>query len=455
MSKLAGKHERSKRIVQAGVSAIFCKGLGLVVNAISLPITVRYLGPEEFGIWVTVSTTMALLALLDFGVASSMTNLISEAYALDDKELASRYASTGFWLMVLIALGVGVIGVAIWPAVHWAGLFHLSGEANQRIISHTAAAAFIIFLAGLPAGLAAKFLAGYQEMKTANAFSAIGNLASLVAIVAITALHGSMVLLIVGSSGAVVGTNFVCLGWLWFHHKPWLAPTLNHWRRNLVRRMVQSGSEFFILQLTSIIVFNSDNFVIAHFLGPVQVTAYSITWRLVGYAGALQIIITPALWPAYAEAYVRKDLEWMRRTLSYVTVTTMGIAGGCCAAFMIWGQFLVRVWAGSAAVPSEALIILMSIWLLISTFMANTATVLAATNETKLQAWLSAFAAALNLAASIWLVQHIGPCGVLLGTIGSYLLVLVGPQTWKVMQVLRPAAALRFPALDAAQGSAL
>jgi len=69
--------------------------------------------------------------------------------------------------------------------------------------------------------------------------------------------------------------------------------------------------------------------------------------------------------------------------------------------------------------------------------MANTATVLMATNETTMQAWLSVAAAAINLGVSIWLVQHIGSSGVILGTIGSYILVLIGPQTWKVLQVLR------------------
>jgi O-antigen/teichoic acid export membrane protein len=122
---------------------------------------------------------------------------------------------------------------------------------------------------------------------------------------------------------------------------------------------------------------------------------------------------------------------------------------------VIWGQSLIRLWAGSAAVPTETLLILMSIWILISTFMANTATVLAATNETKLQAWLSAIAAALNLGLSIWLVQRVGSSGVILGTIASYALVLIGPQTWKVMQVLRPSLPQRTHLLNPTPESAL
>jgi O-antigen/teichoic acid export membrane protein len=81
--------------------------------------------------------------------------------------------------------------------------------------------------------------------------------------------------------------------------------------------------------------------------------------------------------------------------------------------------------------------LLMCAWVLISTFMNNTATVLVAAGETRLQAWCSIAAAILNLALSIYWAQHIGAEGVILATIVSYLLILVGPQTWKVMRVLR------------------
>jgi O-antigen/teichoic acid export membrane protein len=388
-------------------------------------------------VWVTVSTTLALIILLDFGVASTMTNLISEAYAHNDRDLGGQYASTGFWVMVFIALALGGIGSIAWPMVHWAALFHLHGEANESIISHTAAAAFIIFLIGLPASLAAKFLAGYQEVGAVNLVAAIGAIGSLFATILITRSHGGMVELVIGSSGVLVGTNLGCLTWIWCFHKPWLAPSLRRFDLGSVKSLLHSGSEFFILQLAGIVVFNSDNFVIAHYLGPSQVTPYSVTSKLVGYSAALQIIITPAIWPAYAEAYIRKDLVWMRRALFYVMLATMGFAVICSAVLVVWGRAIIRFWAGEAAVPTQTVIVLMCIWILICTFMSNTATVLMATNETTIQAWLSVVATVLNLGVSIWLVQRMGPPGVLLGTIGSYIVVLIWPQTRKVLQVLR------------------
>jgi len=436
-AKFTAKTQRDKRIFHAGFSAIFCKGIVLGVNAISIPIVVRYLGPEQFGVWITISTTLALIVLLDLGIANAMTNFISEAYTLDDKDLASRYASTGFWVMVLIAVGLGVIGASLWPFVHWGQLFHLSGESNDRLISHSVAAAYVVFIVGLPAGLASKFLSGYQEVRTANIFLAAGALANLAAVIVITQLHGGLIWLVLGSSGALVVTNLCCLGWLWIRHKPWLTPTFRRWHSASVRRMMQNGSEFFILQLAGLVVYNSDNVIIAHYLGPAQVTPYSITWKLVGYAAALQAIIAPALWPAYAEAYLRKDLAWMRRTLRLVMMATMGVAILGSAFFVLWGKTLIRLWAGATSIPSQTLIVLMCVWILICTYCSNISGVLMATGKTKMQAWLSVVAAVLNVVASVWLVQRLGSTGVILGTVGSYVLLLIGPQTWQVIQILR------------------
>ncbi|HEY4960097.1 MAG TPA: polysaccharide biosynthesis C-terminal domain-containing protein, partial [Terriglobales bacterium] len=58
-------------------------------------------------------------------------------------------------------------------------------------------------------------------------------------------------------------------------------------------------------------------------------------------------------------------------------------------------------------------------------------------NRTREQGVLSMIAAAVNLGLSIVLVQRIGSVGVIAGTILSYLLVLVVPQSLIVRSVLR------------------
>ena len=62
---------------------VLSSGLALI----SLPLAVRYLGAERYGVWATVTTTAVWINLLDLGIANTLTNHISRAYALDDKAI--------------------------------------------------------------------------------------------------------------------------------------------------------------------------------------------------------------------------------------------------------------------------------------------------------------------------------------------------------------------------------
>jgi len=270
----------------------------------------------------------------------------------------------------------------------------------------------------------------------ANLFTAAGSLCNLISIIVLVHLHAGLVALVAASSAALVGANLLCLVWIWCFHKPWLSPRLSHIKGSAARRMMQAGSELFVLQIAGLVVFNSDNLVVTHYLGPAQVAPYSVAWRLVGYAAVAQTMISPALWPAFSEAFARGDLAWVRRTFRRTMWVTMSIALGCSVSFALAGRWIIRVWAGQAAVPTQELLLLMCVWVILSTFMNNTATVLVAKGETRLQAWCALVAAALNLGLSIYWVQRIGAAGVILGTIVSYAVVLVGPQTWKVYRVM-------------------
>jgi O-antigen/teichoic acid export membrane protein len=416
---------------------MFSKGVVLAVNAISIPIIVRYLGAESFGVWITISTTLSMLLLLDLGVANSLTNFISEAYAADDHDHASAYSTTALCVMLAIALFLGGIAWLIWPLLNWEHLFHLSSPTASASVGRAMAVAVAIFLVGLPAGLAPKILGGYQELRLANVFTAAGSLASLISIIVLVHLHAGLVALVAAPSTALVGANLLCLIWIWFFHKPWLSPRLSRITKSAARRMMQTGSEFFVLQIAGLVVFNSDNLIVTHYLGPAQVASYSVAWRLVSYASVAQTLISPALWPAFSEAFARGDLQWVRRTFRRTMRITMSTTLGFCLIFAFGGRSIINIWATSAAVPTQSLMLLMCVWILIFTFMCNTAIVLAAKGKTRLQAWCSLGSAALNIALSIYWVGRIGAPGVILGTIVSYLFVLVIPQTVSCYQLLR------------------
>ena len=428
---------RHRRIVHAVWSGAAARLLSAAVTLISLPLAVRYLGGERYGVWATIVSTAAWINLLDLGLANTLTNHISHAFALDDKPRAARYFTNALVLTAGVAALAGAAFAVAFPHIRWTALFNVSSNVRAGEVRYTVAAAVALMLFGLPCNLASKLLAGYQELHRNNAAVCAGAAASVAGLAFGIVLRVSMPVLFIISVGCFTFANFAALLVTVVWAKPWLRPRPSFVDGCAIRELLNSGSAFFLIQVAGVVVFSSDNVVVSHYLGAAEVTPYSVTWRLVGLAALLQSLIFSALWPAYAEAYARRDYSWIRRTFSVTMKGTVALNVACGVVLVLFGQAVIRVWAGPAAVPSNYLLLAMAVWALISGFMSVESCLLAALNRTREQAVLSILAAVVNIALSIAMVRHVGSLGVIGGTILSYLLVLVAPQSLIVRGVFR------------------
>jgi O-antigen/teichoic acid export membrane protein len=294
-----------------------------------------------------------------------------------------------------------------------------------------------LMLLGLPANLGSKVLAGYQELHRNNFAMCAGAVASVIGLALGVLFRVTMPVLFVMSAGCLTCASLLTLLITVACHKPWLRPRFSLIDRRTMQELLSSGSAFLLIQVASVVVFSSDNLIVGHYLGASEVTPYSVTWRLVSLATLLPGFLFPALWPAYAEAYARHDYGWIRRAFTLTMKGTIALNIACIVVLVIFGRALIRVWAGPAAVPGKLLLLAMGMWAVISGFMSVESCLLAALNRTREQAALSIAAAALNIALSVLLVRRIGAVGVIGGTIVSYLLVLVVPQTMLVRRVFK------------------
>jgi O-antigen/teichoic acid export membrane protein len=428
---------RYHRVAAAALSALFGKGAGLLVNAVTVPLTVHYLGSEGYGLWITISSAITMFFVLDIGIANTLTNLISKAYAAADNTLAATYFATAFWLVVGVATLLGLAGCVFCRHLDWPYIFHIHEPKLAHEASFAVAAAFVVFLFALPTSLVSKVLGGYQELHVANLFATGGSIASLIGILAVLHFHGGLAVLVGVYAGCAAGANLICLFWICFFHKPWMKPWPSRIRWNLVGDIFHSGSQFFLIQIAGLTVFNSDNLIIAHYLSPAQVTPYNVTWRLASYVTAVQALVAPALWPAYSEAYAKGDLAWIRSTYARNRWVTIATLIGGCTLVLFAGRKIISKWAGPAAVPPVDLLWLMCVWMVIFSFTLNQSCLMGATYRVAKQAVISPLSAIVNLFLSILWVRPFGPLGVLLATIVSYVIFIVAVQAWEVRRILR------------------
>lgn len=428
---------RYARIVRGIFSGLAGRGVAVLVSFFSVPLTVRYLGAERYGAWVTISTAMAWIALADLGLSSSLTNAVSEGYGKENDGLSGDYVAAAFWSLIAVAAVLTALFFPVWRIVSWDRVFNVQSSQARAEVGPAVAIAFIIFVLNLPVSVIAKIYGAYQEVSTANLWSAAGNALSLAALIAMTRFHGGLVSLVVAVSGTVLLVNVVSAVWLFGYSKPWLVPRIGRVTSSAVRKLTSLGGMFFLVQVAALILFQTDNLIIAHYLGAAAVTPYSVTWRLFNYTMIFQVVASPSYWPAYAEAFARGDRAWVRRSFRMNFRFTLASALLIALPLVYFGRWIIRVWAGNAAVPSSDLLLCMGIWSLIYAATISQSCLLASAGRIKGQTIYSMAAAITNIVLSIVLVQKIGLTGVIVGTIGAFVTCVIVPQSLEVERTIR------------------
>ena len=76
--------ERYRRAGLTAATALGGRGVTVILSLATVPLALGYLGPERFGIWLTISSVIALLALTDLGIGNGLLNAVTQAMARGD-----------------------------------------------------------------------------------------------------------------------------------------------------------------------------------------------------------------------------------------------------------------------------------------------------------------------------------------------------------------------------------
>ena len=117
---------RYRRALLSGLSSIFAKLIVLVTTIVSVPLTFRYLGLDRYGLWMTLTSIVLFLGFADFGIGNGLAAAIFEAHGKEDRHLAHRQTSCGFFLLITFAAAILLVLAAIYPFVPWGRLFGTS-----------------------------------------------------------------------------------------------------------------------------------------------------------------------------------------------------------------------------------------------------------------------------------------------------------------------------------------
>jgi len=398
------------------VASLGARAVTLLTSLVSIPLTYRYLGAERYGIWMVLTSIIGAMAFADLGIGNGVVNAISEAYGKGDRELACRHLTSAMTLLLSIATIICAAGFASYPFIPWMRVFNVGSASIAQEGAKAFLVLFLWFVVNIPLGIVARVQAGFQEAYWSQAVAACGSVLSLAALVVAVIIRGTLPLLVFASTfGTILGV-FVN-AWLLFRRRSWLLPRRSALSADSAIMILKLGLMFFVLQFASTLGFASDNIVITQILGAAAVAVYAVPQKLFSLVSVLVTIGSGPLWPAYGEAIVRGDVEWVRKTFWGSLRWVMLAVAPICVFLALLGPWIIRVMMGKSLLVPVSLFIALAVWGVVSAASGLVAVLLNGTGVLRGQMIIAVIAALSNLALSILLTRRFGVVGVCLGSI--------------------------------------
>ncbi|MBI4429735.1 MAG: MATE family efflux transporter [Ignavibacteriales bacterium] len=415
LKRLLRGDERTVRTKKNILGLFLLRGMSQAIGLILVPLTLHYLEPTKYGIWLTLSSIVGWFVFFDIGLGNGFRNKFAEALARNNVELARVYVSTTFVMLGAIVSVFFLLFLAVNPFLGWAVIFntseYLSGE-----LSSVVTITFSFFCLRFVFGLIGTVLIADQKPALNSLLDLLGNVASLIIIwLLMFSTQGSLLNLSIGlgASTALIplGASLVLFSTKYSVVRPsWRYVQFSH-----ARELASLGVKFFILQVSSVIIFSSANILIAQLYSPADVVPYNIAFKYYNTISMFAYLFLLPFWSAYTEAFTRGDIAWIEKTIQ-IQKRIWYIVAGIVVIMSLLADTFYRLWVGSSIHISAGISISMAIYVLIVFWCNIYGNLINGTGKIHLEVIFAVLAGVVNIPLTIFLCQYLqfGVAGVII-----------------------------------------
>ncbi len=412
--------DRQRRLILTALTSAFAKAIAVISAFVTVPLALNYLGAEQYGIWVTLSSFALLLSFADLGIGNGVIGAVARRLGQGDMDGIRACITTAYAVLSGVALLIGTIFAAAYGFVSWSGLFNVHTAAAVDQSGPAAAIFFLAFVIAIPTTVIQRLQAGLQEGVRMNLWTIAGNVATLLLLLAAIWTRLSLATLIFVLFFTPIMFNILNSMDMFIRVRPDIRPRIASFDARHLQEIMASGALFFILQISASVIFASNPLFITQMLGASEVTTFGVVDRLSSAVIiVLQMMLMP-LWPAYGEAKARNDWRWINFALKISLIVAIGLSVASAAILLTLGPAILRVWINPAFVAPYGLIIAFALWRILEAFGAAMATYMNGLHELTAQAVAGVATAVASVLLKFWLVPTHGVTGAVVSMILAY-----------------------------------
>jgi O-antigen/teichoic acid export membrane protein len=350
LNKILSKgHHRSVKAKKNIIASFFIRGVSIAVSLIIVPLTINFINPSRYGIWLTLSSIVGWFSFFDIGLSQGLRNKFAEAKARGNDDLARIYVSTTYAILAIIFFIVWVIFLIANHFLNWAHILNIS-ENMQSEVSLLAIIVFTYFCLQFVFRIITTLILANQEPAKSSLIDVLGQVVSLIfIIILVKTTEGSLIklgiALCLSPLLVLIGANLFFFNGIFKKYRPALSKI----KFSYAKGLFNLGLIFFIIQIAGIIQYQTANIIIAQNFGTADVTSYNVVYKYFGVLNMVFIIFITPFWSASTEAYMKNDIQWIKNGIKKYNQLNVVLAVVGCV-MLISSPTIYRLWLGKGKV---------------------------------------------------------------------------------------------------------
>lgn len=281
----------------------------------------------------------------DIGLGNGLRNKLAEAMANDNKILGRKYVSTTFFMLIFLMGILIIVGSLLFPLINWYSILNASPE-YVHSLDNIVYITFLIFCLNFIFKFIGNVYLAMQLPAINNLMVVSGHLLSLIIIYILTlTTSGNLFLVALVYSLSPLMVYLIMYPLTFCKIYKFLSPSIKYFNKTYIKSLLSIGIQFFILQLSALLLFSFANILISHKFGPESVTPYNIAFRYFSLITMVMAIILSPMWSATTDAYSKGDINWIKSTMRKIRKIIYG-AFGILLIMVLISKYVYQIWIG-------------------------------------------------------------------------------------------------------------
>ena len=363
-NKKAISQQRSSLLQKNILASFLIKGWSALIVLLLVPATLHCLGEYKNGIWLTISSLLLWIDNMDIGLGNGLRNKIAEYMAHGEDERTRSLISSTFAMLTCIIIPVLLILLLIIAIGDPYQVFNASpskADHLEQVLMVTVTLVCTTFIFKL----IGNFYMGMQLPAVSNLLIAIGQTLALIGtyIVLYSGSHSMMLIALVNTAAPLL-VYMLAYPYTFFYKYPHLRPSFGLINLQEAKAVINMGVQFFIMQVSGVILFMTSNLLISNLFSPEMVTPYQITYRYFSILLVIFTVVCMPFWNATTDAYQRNDMEWIRNATRILRLMTIGFLV-CLGLMILLSDTIYAVWIDRQTIIDIKMSIVMAVYIFI------------------------------------------------------------------------------------------